>query len=219
MHPVPPSATGLSDVALLRREQIVDAAEAIIAQEGIHRLSLKRIERKVGKMSRGQLTYYFPNKESILLAVHDRMLRRMIAQACQGEGPKPQTGQAWECIQFALGRQLKPGEAPQARDWFSLLYTFLAQMSHRDDYRNRLSEVYRGWREHVANDIATSVPEPRPVAPEIAASLFMGLIHGLSMQLMVDPAAFDRAEMLAACVRLLAPLFETSPTASERASA
>src|SRR5579871_4205070 len=66
----------LSDIAQLRRDQIMDAAEAIIAGQGIHRLSLGNIEERAG-MSRGQLTYYFPTKESILLAVFDRMLRRM----------------------------------------------------------------------------------------------------------------------------------------------
>ncbi|HJZ55428.1 MAG TPA: TetR/AcrR family transcriptional regulator [Gemmataceae bacterium] len=206
------SPPGLSDVAQLRREQIMDAAEAIIAQEGIHRLSLKRIEKKVGKMSRGQLTYYFPNKESILLAVHDRMLRRMITAALRGDGPKPMTGRAWDCVQHALGRHLGPDEPPApAKDLFSLLYTFMAQMGHREDYRDRLSQTYRGWREHVAKDIAASVPEPRPVSPTVAASLFQALVHGLTMQLMVDPVAFDRGEMLAACVRFLAPIFQQSP--------
>src|SRR5947209_4776062 len=72
-------AEGLSEVALVRREQILDAAETIIAGHGIQELSLKKIE-DLADMSRGQLTYYFPTKESILLAVYDRMLKRMIRE-------------------------------------------------------------------------------------------------------------------------------------------
>src|SRR5690242_20092944 len=94
----------LSDVAQMRRDQILDAAEAIITGEGIHRLSLGRIEEKAGKLSRGQLTYYFPTKESILLAVFDRLLRRMIERAMQGDGPKPMTGRAWDCFQYWLAK-------------------------------------------------------------------------------------------------------------------
>src|SRR5262249_56311529 len=86
------SPPGLSDVAQLRREQIMDAAEAIIAQEGIHRLSLNRIEKKVGKMSRGQLTYYFPNKESILLAVHGPVVRGISTAGPRGEGREAMDG-------------------------------------------------------------------------------------------------------------------------------
>src|SRR5262245_27031982 len=69
-----------AEVARRRREQVLEAAEAIIATEGLPRLSLGQIEKRTG-MSRGQLTYYFPTKEAILLAVFDRMLARMIAAA------------------------------------------------------------------------------------------------------------------------------------------
>src|ERR1700752_4037486 len=64
------------DVGSIRREQIVQAAVAVIAEQGIQNLSLSEIEKKAG-MSRGQLTYYFPAKEEILLAVFDRVLQLM----------------------------------------------------------------------------------------------------------------------------------------------
>jgi AcrR family transcriptional regulator len=207
--------TGLSDIAQLRRDQIMDAAEAIIAGQGIHRLSLGKIEERAG-MSRGQLTYYFPTKESILLAVFDRMLRRMIERAMRSDGPKPMTGRAWECVQYGLAKHLDPGWPSAAeRDFFSLVYTFLAQMGHREDYRNKLSERYGEWRGFIAADVAGSVPEPRPVPPQVTASLVQALFHGLGMQLAVDPEAFDRGEMLSACVRLLAPLFKQDTQEAE----
>jgi AcrR family transcriptional regulator len=198
---------GLSEVALARREQILDASEAIIAGHGIQELSLKKIE-DLADMSRGQLTYYFPTKESILLAVYDRMLRRMIRDAMRGDGPKPMTGRAWECVQFGLKKHLEPNWPPSAgKDLFSLLFTFLAQMGHREDYRKRLSKWYSEWRSFIAADVAGSVPEPRTVSPRVLAALVQALFHGLDVQLMMDPDAFDRQEMFAACVRLLAPLF------------
>src|SRR5205085_6813753 len=185
----PGNGTGLSDVAQLRRDQIMDAAEAIIAGQGIHRLSLGQIEKRAG-MSRGQLTYYFPTKESILLAVFDRMLRRMIERAMRSDGPRPMTGRAWECVQHGLGKHLDPGWPSAAeRDFFSLVYTFLAQMGHREVYREKLSERYREWREFIAADVAGSVPGPRPVEPRVAAGLIQALFHGLGMQLAVDPEA------------------------------
>jgi AcrR family transcriptional regulator len=203
----PPAPGGLSDVAQKRRDQIMDAAEAIIAGEGIHKLSLGRIEEKLGGMSRGQLTYYFPNKESILLAVYERMLRRMIVQVWSGDGPKPMTGRAWDCMKHAVAGHLAPDwPPPEAGNLFSLLYTFLAQMGHRPDYRTRLSEMYARWRAVLTADIASSAPGPRAVSPRTAASLFQAVMHGLGMQLMVDPAAFDRAEMQTACEMVFAPL-------------
>lgn len=205
---------GLSEVALARREQILDAAETIVAGSGIQELSLKKIEDLAG-MSRGQLTYYFPTKELILLALYDRMLRRMIREAMAAGGPKPMTGRAWECVQFGLKKHLDPTwPPPSGRDLFSLLFTFLAQMGHRDDYRARLSQWYTEWRSFIAADVAGSVPEPRAVSPRVTAALIQALFHGLDVQLMMDPDAFDRAEMFAACMQLLGPLFgrpATSP--------
>jgi AcrR family transcriptional regulator len=203
---------GLSETQRERREQILSAAEAIIAGHGIQKLSLKKIEKEAG-MSRGQLTYYFPTKESILLAVYDRMLRRMIREALADDGPKPMTGRAWECLQHGIGKHLEPEwPPPGGRELFSLLFTFLAQMGHRDDYRTRLSKWYADWRSFIAADVESSVPDPRPVSPRVVAGLVQALFHGLEVQLMIDPQAFDRAEMYAACVRLLAPLFHPAPT-------
>ena len=71
--PAPPPRI---DVAVVRREQIVEAAAQIIATRGIQHLSLSAIEAVTG-MSRGQLTYYFKAKEDIVLAVFERTVRRM----------------------------------------------------------------------------------------------------------------------------------------------
>lgn len=188
----------------------MDAAEAIIAGQGIDQLSLARIEERAG-MSRGQLTYYFPTKESILLAVHERMLRRMIREFIAADGPKPMTGHAWDCFKHVLGVHL--GLNPKhpierGKDLFSLLYTFLAQMGHREDYRNRLSEMSRARQDMIANDFAQSIPEPRLVSPGTAAALLQALLHGLNVQLMVNPTAFDRNAMYEACIQLFAPVFK-----------
>jgi AcrR family transcriptional regulator len=198
---------GLSEIAVARREQILDAAEAIITGHGIQKLSLGQIEDRAG-MSRGQLTYYFPTKESILLAVYDRMLKRMIREAMAEDGPKPMTGRAWECVRHGLQKHLVSEWPPVGRkELFSLLFTFLAQMGHRDDYRARLSQWYSEWRSFIAADVAGSVPEPRAASPRVTAALIQALFLGLDVQLMMDPDAFDRREMFEACVKVLAPLF------------
>src|SRR5947209_8710829 len=68
------------DVGSIRREQIVDAAIAVIAERGIQHLSLSEIEKKTG-LVRGQLTYYYKAKEDILLAVFDRLIALMHQRA------------------------------------------------------------------------------------------------------------------------------------------
>lgn len=202
-----PSRNGTgSAVARKRRDQIVTAATAIIAREGIHKFSLARIEQKV-RMSRGQLTYYFRTKESILLAVFDRMLERMLAAAI-AEGMKaglgaPGEGRVMDRFRYGMGKLMDTGGADTA-DLRVLAHAFHAQVRHRPDFKAKLAEVNTGWRAHVAADVAAcGVANPAAVA-----SVIMALFMGLSEQLTVDPDAFDRAAVAAICVRLLGTLFE-----------
>src|SRR5438309_6306183 len=76
---------GRVDVGRVRREQVVEAAVAVIAERGLQSLSLSQIEKKAG-MSRGQLTYYFRAKEDILLAVFDRLLQLMYERIQDQQG-------------------------------------------------------------------------------------------------------------------------------------
>jgi AcrR family transcriptional regulator len=192
----------LSDVARVRREQIVDAAVAIIAEQGIQNLSLSEIEQRV-EMSRGQLTYYFRTKEDIFLAVFDRLLQLMCQR--QGDPEKhPFAGLSWlEVIRHLLGVVM---QQPPAEPAFpALQYTFLSQISHRADFRERLAGLYEHWRqrgaEHLAQDLAAR--PGRPVSPRAMSTLVQAILHGLAMQSAADPAAVDADEVIEMCIDLL----------------
>ncbi|MFO0934915.1 MAG: TetR/AcrR family transcriptional regulator [Gemmataceae bacterium] len=202
MDPVP------TDIASRRREQIVTAAKEIIAREGIHRFSLGRLEKQVG-MARGHLTYYFPTKEAILLAVFDKMLadmkEQMPAEADQMGGPRPMTGRMGEALKYMF--RFTRSDLPAHRDFLSLVWTFYAQMNVRPDFRDRLAMANREWRTMIAADYTGSVSSPPPAKPETVACIVMALITGLDGQLAADPQAFDRDDVARECIRLLAPLF------------
>jgi AcrR family transcriptional regulator len=186
------------DVSGIRKQQIVEAAVAIIAEQGLQNLSLSEIEKKAG-MSRGQLTYYFPAKEDILLAVFDHLIRVMKerGEAAHGEGgssPLPPPG--WERVTLLLGKMLtEPRSMPELR---SLQYTFLAQIGHREDFRSRLANLYEEWRRFIAEDVAADVARRTgtPVSARTFATLVQAVVHGLAIQRTADPAAYDPNEML-----------------------
>ena len=184
------------------------AAKEIIAREGIHRFSLSRLEKQVD-MARGHLTYYFPTKEAILLAVFDKMLadmkEQMPAEADKLGGPRPMTGRMGEALKFIF--QFTRSDLPAHRDFLSLVWTFYAQMNVRPDFRDRLAKANQDWRSMIAADYAGSVSAPPPAKPETVACIVMALISGLDGQLAADPQAFDREEVAQLCLRLLAPLF------------
>src|SRR5262249_44232940 len=128
------------DIASLRREEIVDAAAAIIEHEGIQSLSLSEIEARTG-MSRGQLTYYFPEKELILLAVFDRMVSAMRKRGrdahgdCAANSAPDLKRRLRRVMEMVLSR-------PKPDEFTALQYAFLAQMRHRADFRERLAALH-----------------------------------------------------------------------------
>ncbi len=195
-----------SEISSIRREQIIEAAAAVIAEQGIQNLSLSEIEKKAG-MSRGQLTYYFPAKEDILLAVFDRVLLLMCQRMGTPEGttdvpPEEQSG--WDWVQHLFKTLfLKPPVAPE---FGCLQYTFLSQIGHREDFRRRLATLYGEWRSSMAQGLAldlTKQARPRPRSPRALATLVQAILHGLAMQAAADPEAFDRQEMVDLCLDML----------------
>src|SRR5438094_5815073 len=191
------------DVGAIRREQIVAAAVAIIAEQGLQNLSLSEIEKKAG-MSRGQLTYYFPAKEDILLAVFDRLLQLSYQRIGTPAGAACGEASGWDWVQHLLEKLV--GEPPLNPQFGILQYTFLSQIGHREDFRRRLATLYEEWRSQMAAglevDLAASGEKPR-IAPRALATVIQALLHGLGIQAAADPQAFDRQEVLTLCLDML----------------
>jgi AcrR family transcriptional regulator len=194
------------DIAGIRRQQIVEAAVAVISEQGIQNLSLSEIEKKAG-MSRGQLTYYFPAKEEILLAVFDRVLQLMYQRiGCPAETAAVPCAQqsGWDWVRHLLTTLfLQPPVSPE---FGCLQFTFLSQVGHRDDFRRRLATLYEEWRSNMAMGLAVDLskrPRRRPVSPRALATLVQAILHGLGMQAAADPGAFDRQEMVDLCLDVL----------------
>ena len=195
------------DVGSIRREQIVQAAVSIIAEQGLQNLSLSEIEKKAG-MSRGQLTYYFPAKEDILLAVFDRLIHTMhergaAGRAANGAGPCGSAAEGWERLEFFLKKLLL--ERPAFPEFAALQYTFLSQIGHREDFRQRLANLYEEWRQYMARDVAGDLGRRRgkKASPRAVATLVQAILHGLFIQRAADPDAYDHQEMLDLCLDML----------------
>jgi AcrR family transcriptional regulator len=205
------------DIASIRRDQIVEAAVAVITERGIQNLSLSEIEKKAG-MSRGQLTYYFPAKEDILLAVFDRLV--LLTHQRVGTPSEPAAGDipsGWDWVRHLLEMLLgRPNISPE---FGCLQYTFLSQIGHREDFRQRLAGLYENWRtkmtEGLANDM-THRPALRPVSPRALATLVQALLHGLTMQRAADPQAFDPDEMTELCLAVLSTYLWGMPGSNGR---
>jgi AcrR family transcriptional regulator len=200
-----------SDIRTTRRQQIVDAAVAVITEQGIQNLSLSEIEKRAG-MSRGQLTYYFKTKEGILLAIFDHLVQRMHQRVGTPGGAEPCAADVWDWVRHLLAKIL--AHPPLSPEFGCLQHTFLAEMGRREDFRRRLASLYEEWRGHMAAGLAEELarnPRVPAVPPRTLASLIQALFHGLSVQLVADPDAFDREEMLNLCLDLLGSYLRVPP--------
>jgi AcrR family transcriptional regulator len=200
-----------SEVARTRREQIIAAAVEIIASRGLHHLSLSKIESRAG-MTRGQLTYYFPTKEDILLAVFDRLLLLMCQQMGDGEADpdREHIADVWKFVKQLVSKVLSA--SPRfGTEFHALQYTFLAQIAHRDDFREKLASVYAEWRDGIASHWKEGSQPTKHISGRTVSSFVQALIHGFTVQLAADAEAFDRTEMLELCLTVLAPLFFPTP--------
>jgi AcrR family transcriptional regulator len=191
------------DVAAKRRRQVVEAAIAVIAEQGIQNLSLSEIEKKAG-MARGHLTYYFPAKEDILLAVFDHLLGLMCERVGTPGGGDPCGQRGWDWVRHLLAMVLL--RPPASPEFHALQYTFLSQIGHRADFRKRLASLYEEWRGNLTHGMEGELADssdPPAADPRLLATLVQAILHGLAMQLAADPTAFDREAMYRLCLDVL----------------
>ncbi len=205
------------NIGSIRREQIVDAAVSIIAEQGLQNLSLSEIESKVG-MSRGQLTYYFKAKEDILLAVFDRLVELMCQQQGQGEKNGRWPAKNWlDLVEMILEMILRQ---PPANPAFNALqFTFLSQIGHRADFRARLANLYEEWRTHMAaaiTDATNQRPAARSISPRTLATLTQAILHGMAVQSAADPKAINPREIVRLCLDLLGSYLWPAPPRRRR---
>ena len=205
---------GRVTIAEIRRTEIVDAAAAVIAEQGIQHLSLSEIEAKVG-MSRGQLTYYFKAKEDILLAVFDRLLDLMCQQNAEAEFDRLD----WlEIVRQVLLLVLQ--DPPAHPEFHALQHTFLSQSGHRDDFRAKLAELYEDYRSRSADALKRDLkkrPAVRRVSPRTLATLVQAIFHGLAVQRAADPQAINTREIVHLCLDILSTyLWDVPPKINGR---
>jgi len=204
------------DIARIRRDQIVEAAVAVIAEQGLQNLSLSEIENKAG-MSRGQLTYYFPTKEAILLAVFDRLVLLMVQRIGTPTGQACDQASGWEWVEHLMAKLLT--QPPVSPEFGCLQYTFLSQISHREDFRQRLAMLYESWRNNMALGLSADRDRrsaARRVSPRAVATLVQAILHGLAMQRAADPNAFDGHEMLELCLDVLSGYLWNEPRSRKK---
>jgi AcrR family transcriptional regulator len=80
-------AAGRSEAATARRDEVLDAARALIAEHGVAGASLRKLATELG-ISQPSLYHYFPSKEAMVTAIVERSAEQMLGSGSALPFPK-----------------------------------------------------------------------------------------------------------------------------------
>ncbi len=167
------------------RVKLLDAAEAVVAREGVNSLTLNAVADEAG-VSKGGLLYHFPSKSALVLAVVERL-----ASACAAE-----TAKAIDLEPDAPGRftrayvtaRVDPPDPKDAPIHTALLAAAGTDPEYLEPFRQRHME----WQERLVHD------EIDPAIATIVRLAIDGFCLGtmLGMPVPKDPLRKDVIEKL-----------------------
>jgi AcrR family transcriptional regulator len=173
------------DVRSMRREQILDAMEPLVARQGWEHTTFAEICRAAG-ISNRVLTYHFKDKDDLLFAIFERAVRRI------RETLEPLTP---EGMSFAekLALMLGNSAAQHEKQQLSLVFLHLmAQAAVRPEIAARLHTFSREVQARLAEDLARDAAAGRIQTggdPEGDAAL----IHSVMLSVMLSRTVFGVA--------------------------
>jgi TetR/AcrR family fatty acid metabolism transcriptional regulator len=179
-----------------RREEIVRAALRLILKTGYNSVTLADIAEQVG-VSKGLISYYFPKKEDVFVAVLEQIVDRLTTDF-----------QSFYTADAPAAEKLKMifanlfGNEKRARRYYTVVIDYLAQAIRNrqvQEYTQLIYASYRTYMERIVQDGVAS-GEFRQADPERAASMILALMEGLVLQWFFDKKGFDLDEAYGMCV-------------------
>ena len=155
------------------RAKLVEAALKLFSTSGYEHATVDDISNAAG-YSKGAYYFHFSTKDDVLLELL-RMWTETRSEVLAGlEGERPSVDE----LRDRLARFFSYAEAPE---WPGVLLEFWAQAIRNPDVSKRLKEAYAGWRNRLADAIA-STEELRVTSAQDAASVVLAAHDGYAVQ-------------------------------------
>jgi TetR/AcrR family transcriptional regulator, transcriptional repressor of bet genes len=177
-----------------RRAQIVDAALTVAARDRLDHLTVRRVAAEAG-LSPGLVFHHLTDKETLLLAVLDRLIERTLllvepVAAHSGSTADPSAGEE------LLGRVRNDlARIEEERELIELFFDFWVMGTRHPEVRDRIAGALRAYRAALL-PLAAAVVAEEPVRfagtdPERVAALVVAFVLGHAVQAVLDPDASD----------------------------
>lgn len=186
-----------------RRQQLVDAAVAAIAEFGLSNVTLGKVAARAG-LAASMVNFHFESKQDLLKTVL-RTIADDYRAACESSlaaaGPDPAAGLVALCE-----ASFDPAVADPDR--LAVWYAFWGESRTRGDYMEVCGSSDQAFYDAVLSLVVELAEREGAVLDGRAAALGLaGLIDALSQEALVQGRGFDHAAAVETCRRYLANLF------------
>ena len=188
------------DVSQERKNQILDAAQRVFAQQGFAAARMDDIVAEAG-LSKGGVYWYFKGKDAIVFALMERFFSGVmdseVARLLAAPDPVRERLLALARIVAQAGLEMAP--------LLPVVYEYYATAMRHDEVQSFFSRYFEAYRASLSEFVAQGVAagEFHPVAAEAVAISLIGLFEGLMLVWSVDPEAFDLDAQMQTAVGLL----------------
>ena len=156
-------------------DEILDAATALLAEDGYAALSTRRVAARAG-MRPGNLQYYFPAKRDMVRALLERYLERSLERLADRMERGEQTPETRlrQAIEGIFAHQESALDCALFREIWALA-------SHDADVAAATTDFYRQYRAHLAEAMRGVNPRLGKANAERTATAIVAMLEGLSV--------------------------------------
>ena len=178
-----------------RRDMLIEAGLACLADGGITGFTIDRICAAAGGASRGLVTHHFGSKQGLLRACYTTAYDRMLGAAAPGRAVEADLSQMIETL---LSDDYTTPDTLKA--WLALW----GEVANDPDLRDEHRRYYDHYRDSVVAAVRKETRgRPLAVPEERFAVLFISMIDGLWLERCMDPDRLSRDDVRQACHDLI----------------
>ncbi|MFF5070208.1 TetR/AcrR family transcriptional regulator [Micromonospora olivasterospora] len=164
------------------RQRLLDAAETLFAERGIHQTSLEEVAAEAG-LTKGAIYANFDGKNGLLAAILERRYAEdQIADAGPAVDPGVSSAVDWPADIYESVISL-----PETRRFAMALVEFWLHSMRTPAAREAMAQWLRAVREHNAERIAERIGGDSPIPAGQLAALMAALDVGVALQHLIDP--------------------------------
>lgn len=189
----------VESVRELRRAQILRAARALVASEGLPALTIAKLENRL-EFSRGVITYHFRDKEELVEALLESAIGEIDEAIFQEVASHGNVGEKLRGVM----RTTVTGFLAH-REAAHILFSFWGQISSNERLAKLNADLYERYRSHSTALLEAGENEGkfRRTDNKALAALMVGIVIGIVTQVWFDPDAIDPEATVEEATRML----------------